>query len=123
MTTPTQLTFVSLQVSDLDASTRFYRDTLGFQPVPQSPPDACIFATQTGAIFAIRKPLVDLQLTDRLGWGVGLWFAVNNLTDFLQRIDGQATLIRGIQATPFGNTAIIADPDGYWLTIQETPNR
>ncbi|QJD77205.1 VOC family protein [Spirosoma rhododendri] len=123
MTTPTQLGFVSVQVSDLAASTLFYRDTLGFQPVPQSPPDACIFATQSGATFAIRKPLVDLNQTDQLGWGVGLWFAVDSLDDFLQRIDGQATLIRGVQATPFGNTAIIADPDGYWLTIQESPNR
>jgi catechol 2,3-dioxygenase-like lactoylglutathione lyase family enzyme len=123
MTSPTQLSFVSLQVSDLNVSTHFYRDILGFQPVPQSPPDACIFTTQSGAIFALRKPLVDLALTDRLGWGVGLWFTIDNLDDFLQRIDGQATLIRGVQATPFGNTAIIADPDGYWLTIQETPNR
>ena len=120
MERPTQLSFVSLQVSDLEASRRFYTDFLGFQPAVQTPPDACVFATQSGAIFTIRKPLVDLKATPHLGWGVGLWFAVTDLEVFLQRIEGKATLVRGLQPTPFGNTAIIADPDGYWLTLQET---
>ncbi|MBO2007606.1 VOC family protein [Hymenobacter negativus] len=120
MPTPTQLGFVSLQVSDLDASRQFYADVLGFQLVTPSPPDACVFATQSGALFAIRKPLVDLQATSQLGWGVALWFGVSELAAFLERLEGKAPLIRGLQATPFGNTAIIADPDGYWLTLQET---
>lgn len=120
MPTPTQLGFVSLQVSDMNVSRQFYTDILGFQPAAQMPPDACVFATQSGAIFTIRKPLVDLKATSHLGWGVGLWFAIPDLDDFLQRIAGKVTLIRGVQPTPFGNTAIIADPDGYWLTLQET---
>lgn len=120
MPTPTQLGFVSLQVSDLDASRQFYTNVLGFQLATLSPPDACVFVTQSGALFAIRKPLVDLQATSQLGWGVGLWFNVSELAVFLERLEGKAPLIRGIQATPFGNTAIIADPDGYWLTLQET---
>ena len=121
MPLPTQLGFVSLQVSDLEASRQFYTEVLGFQPLPQSPPDACLFATQSGALFALRKPLVDLQATTQLGWGVNLWFGVPELAAFLERLEGKAPLIRGIQATPFGNTAIVADPDGYWLTLQETP--
>jgi catechol 2,3-dioxygenase-like lactoylglutathione lyase family enzyme len=121
MSTPTHLGFVSLQVSDLAASRHFYTDVLGFQPVPASPPDACLFVTQSGALFALRTPLVDLQATTRLGWGVSLWFGVPELAAFLERLEGKALLIRGPQATPFGTTAIIADPDGYWLTLQELP--
>lgn len=121
MSTATQLGFVSLQVSDLDVSRQFYADVLDFLPAAQSPPDACVFETQSGASFAIRKPLVELQAASRLGWGVSLWFGVADLAAFLQRLAGKATLVRGIQASPFGNTAIIADPDGYWLTLQETP--
>ncbi|GAB3768609.1 VOC family protein [Spirosoma horti] len=117
---PTQLGFVSLQVSDLEVSRQFYTDVMQFQPAPQSPPDACVFATQIGAIFTIRKSLVDLTATPKLGWGVNLWFAIPELDAFLDRIEKKATLIRGVQPTPFGNTAIIADPDGYWLTLQET---
>lgn len=121
MSTPTQLGFVSLQVSDLAASRHFYTDVLGFQPVPASPPDACLFVTQSGALFALRTPLVDLQATSRLGWGISLWFGVPELAAFLERLAGKAQVIRGLQATPFGTTAIIADPDGYWLTLQELP--
>jgi len=117
----TQLGFVSLQVSNLDASRQFYTEVLGFEPLATEQPDACVFATQSGAVFAIRKPMVDLQAVDRLGWGVGLWFNVTHLDEFLHRIHGQATLVRGIQATPFGNTAVIADPDGYTLTLLEVP--
>lgn len=116
----TQLGFVSLQVSDLDASRYFYTDVLGFEPVATGQqPGACVFTTQLGAVFAIRKPMVDLQAANRLGWGVGLWFNVEHLEDLLNRIQDQATLVRGIQATPFGNTAVIADPDGYALTLLE----
>ena len=121
MPIPTQLGFVSLQVSDLEASRRFYTDVLGFQPAPASPPDACLFVTQSGALFAIRTPLVDLQATSQLGWGVSLWFGVPELVAFLERLEGKAYLVRGLQATSFGQTAIIADPDGYQLTLQETP--
>ncbi|MBG8554368.1 VOC family protein [Hymenobacter guriensis] len=121
MSTPTNLGFVSFQVSDLSASRRFYTEVLGFAPAVQSPPDACVFVTQSGAAFAIRKPLVDLQESTRLGWGISLWFAVPNLTAFLQGISEQVQVVRGLQLSPFGNTAVIADLDGYWLTLQEMP--
>lgn len=117
---PTQLGFVSLQVSDLEASRQFYTEVLGFEPLATGQqPGACVFTTQSGAVFAIRKPLVDLQAVTHLGWGVGLWFNVEHLDDFLHRIQGRATLVRGIQPTPFGNTMVIADPDGYALTLLE----
>ncbi len=122
MPKPTQLSFASLQVRDLKASRQFYTDVLGFQPAAQSPPDACVFETQSGASFAIRKPLVDLGATNQLGWGISLWFGVTDLTALLHRLEGKVKLVRGIEASPFGNTAIIADPDGYWLTLQELPH-
>lgn len=40
---------------------------------------------------------------------------------FLERLEGEDRLVRGLQATPFDHTAVIADPDGYWLTLHETP--
>jgi predicted enzyme related to lactoylglutathione lyase len=123
MENPTQLGFVSLQVSDLEASRRFYTDVMRFQPSPQSPPDACVFATQSGALFIVRKPFLDLTATRQLGWGISLWFAIPELDAFLERLEGKATLIRGVQPTPFGNTAILADPDSYWLTLQENNPR
>ncbi|GAB3040447.1 hypothetical protein [Spirosoma pulveris] len=56
-----QLGFVSLQVSDLEASRQFYTDVMRLQSVTQSPPDTYAFAVWSGAIFTIRKPIVDLK--------------------------------------------------------------
>lgn len=116
----TQLSFVSLQVSDLDASRQFYTEVLSFKLLPKSPPDALVFEQKNGATFAIRKPLVDLSKTALLGWGVSLWFGVSDLDAFLTKIKGKTPLVKDVQQTPFGRTVVIADPDGYWLTIQET---
>ena len=117
----TQLGFASLQVSDLEVSRQFYTDVLRFEPARQSPPDVHVFADLNGAIFAIRKPLVDLRATDRLGWGVGLWFSVTDLDAFQKQVENKARVVRGVQQTPFGKTLVLADPDGYWLTFQEAP--
>ncbi len=60
--------FVALQVRDLDASARFYRETVGLAAAPGGPPDAVVFATEPIPI-AVRAPLLDLDAVDRLGWG------------------------------------------------------
>ena len=122
MSKSTQLAFVSLQVNDLEASRRFYTDVLAFKPADQSPPNALVFADQTGASFAIRTPLVDLTATSRLGWGVALWFSVADLDAFRQQIENRVELVQDIQQTPFGRTLVLADPDGYRLTFQQTPD-
>lgn len=120
MSNQTQLSFVSLQVSDIEASSKFYTEVLGFKLLSKSPPDALVFEQKNGATFAIRKPLVDLSKASLLGWGVGLWFGISDLDAFLTKIESKILLVRDVQQTPFGRTVIIADPDGYWLTIQET---
>ena len=119
MLNPTQLSFVSLQVSDLDASALFYTEILGFKPLPQSPPDALLFEQKNGATFAIRRPLVDLLKSNLLGWGVALWFGIDAFDDFLHTNQEKLNIIREVQQTPFGRTVIVADLDGYWITLQE----
>jgi len=120
MLNQTQLSFVSLQVSDLDASGKFYTDILGFKLLPQSPPDALLFEQKNGATFAIRKPLVDLTKSNLLGWGVALWFGIDAFDDFLDINREKLDIIRDVLQTPFGKTVIVADPDGYWITLQES---
>ncbi len=55
----TSLDFVSLQVRDISLSKKFYQDNLGFLVEDETRPDAVVSSTSMGAIFAIRKPLVD----------------------------------------------------------------
>ncbi len=120
MSNPTQLSFVSLQVSDLEASGKFYTEVLGFKKVAKSPPDAVVFEQQNGAAFAIRKPMIELNKANLLGWGVAIWFGIGNLDSFLERNQGKISIVKDIHPTPFGRILVIADPDGYAITLQET---
>lgn len=117
---PTQLSFVSLQVSDLEASGKFYSEILGFKPVLKSPPDAIVFEQKNGAAFAIRKPMIELSKANLLGWGVAVWFAIGNLDTFLEKNAGKIAIVKDIHPTPFGRILVVADPDGYAITLQET---
>jgi predicted enzyme related to lactoylglutathione lyase len=108
--------FVALQVRDLEASADFYTQRLGLRRAA-APEGAVVFATAP-IPFAIREPAVDLDATDRLGWGVALWLKaddVDAIHDDLVR--------RGVHIVtapfdgPFGRTFSFADPDGYVVTL------
>lgn len=115
-----QLTFASLQVTDLEASKDFYTQKLGFE-IGDTNPQACVFKYNQGeASFAIRTPLEHLEGRE-LGIGVALWFAVNENVDELkeQFIANGITEAGPIIETPFGRAFHVKDPDGYKLTFLE----
>ncbi|GAB3899087.1 VOC family protein [Spirosoma agri] len=116
-----QLTFASLQVNDLEASTEFYQQKLGFNVADLSP-QACVFTYNQGqASFAIRTPLEPLEGRE-LGIGVAIWFAVDKNVDELKAefmANGVTTAGPVIQ-TPFGRAFHVKDIDGYKLTFLET---
>ena len=117
---PTSLDFVSVQVRDLQASRTFYAETLGFAPASQGRPDAVVFQTQSGAIFAIRTLLVAQDAASLLGGGVGLWFAHAEVEALHERVTHQgAHVVRPPQDGPFGRMFTVSDPDGYALTFHQ----
>jgi catechol 2,3-dioxygenase-like lactoylglutathione lyase family enzyme len=108
--------FVSLQVRDLEASADFYTERLGLRRAP-GPPHAVVFATDP-IPFALREPAVDLDATDRLGWGVALWLKADDVEaihEDLVRHD--VTIVTAPFDGPFGRTFSFADPDGYTVTL------
>jgi len=116
-----QLTFVSLQVKNLEASTDFYEKKLGFE-IGNANPQACIFKYDKGqASFAIRTPLEPLEERE-LGIGVAIWFAVSESVDELKVkfVQNGVTTVGPIIETPFGRAFHVKDPDGYKLTFLET---
>jgi len=118
-----KLDFVSLQVRDLDASTNFYINKLGFEAPDASNPAACIFKYNQGeASFAIRKPLANLDGKE-LGVGVSLWFAIDGTIEDLQAslLEKNVELSGPILTTPFGKAITVKDPDGYNITFLQ-PN-
>lgn len=117
---PTNLGFVSVQVRDMERSKKFYSEILNFQIGPKPNEHAEVFKVNDGAIFAIRTPLVDLDAVEKLGHGVALWFSVAGIDEFYKTVQSKnAVVLKPLSETPFGKTFVVADPDGYAITIQQ----
>jgi len=113
-----QLTFASLQVTNLEASKVFYTQKLGFE-IDNSNPQACVFKYNKGqASFAIRTPLEPIENKDQ-GIGVALWFAVDENVDELKEkfVSNGLASVGPIIETPFGRAFHVKDLDGYKLTF------
>lgn len=109
--------FIALQVRDLEASKAFYVDKVGLKPLPQNPPGAVVFSTQP-VPFAIRTPMVDLDATSKLGWGVSLWLAATDADAMHGKlVQAGVTIILAPADGPFGRFFAFGDPDGYTITV------
>jgi catechol 2,3-dioxygenase-like lactoylglutathione lyase family enzyme len=109
--------FVALQVRDLEASARFYTERLGLRRAPVSPPGAVVFTTEP-IPFAVREPMVDLDATSRLGWGVALWLKADEVDRLHGDLAGHGVpIVTPPFDGPFGRTFAFADPDGYVITV------
>lgn len=109
--------FVALQVRDMEASARFYEEMLGLERVPGVSPDAVVFATEP-IPFAVRRPLVDLDAVDELGWGVALWLGCDDAQGLHDAMKGAGVrIVREPFDGPFGRTFAFVDPDGYAVTL------
>src|ERR1700692_934821 len=115
--------FIALQVRDLDASKAFYVERMGLTPIPQSPPGAVVFNTEP-VPFGIRTPLVDLDATSLLGWGVSLWIAATDAdTLHAQLRDAAVPIVLPLATGPFGRFFAFRDPDGYTITVSTAQPR
>lgn len=114
--------FIALQVRDLAASQRFYTEQLGLEPAAASPPGAVVFDT-VPIPFAIREPAVDLDATDRLGWGVALWIACDDADALRDHLADAGATPTPVQDGPFGRFFVFRDPDGYGVTAHQPDAR
>lgn len=111
--------FIALQVRDLEVSKRFYTERVGLDLADRSPPDAVVFDTKP-IPFAIRKPLVDLDATSSLGWGVSLWIACDDAEDLhASLIAAGVAVVTPPADGPFGRFFSFRDPDGYAITAHQ----
>ena len=111
--------FIALQWRDIEAGKRFYQELLGLKLAPVSPPGAFVFDTKPTA-FAVREPLVDLDLTEYRGHGVVLWLLTDSSEALLKQLEANhVEIVTGLGDSPFGKTFTFRDPEGYLVTIHD----
>jgi catechol 2,3-dioxygenase-like lactoylglutathione lyase family enzyme len=113
--------FISLQVTDLDASQAFYERYLGLVRSPAGPPHAVVFTT-TPIAFALRDvvPGTDIAGTPQPGIGAALWLHATDVQGIHDALvtDGHRIVTSPFDG-PFGRTFAFADPDGYQVTLHD----
>lgn len=111
--------FIALQVSDLEASRRFWVEKVGLVQAPKAPPGAVVFATRP-IPFAITVPKIDLKASSRLGWGVALWMHTENADVLFATLRDQGVRILAEPSEGgFGRQFTFADPDGYAVVAHD----
>lgn len=111
--------FISLQVSDLEASATFYKNYLGLTQSQAGPPHAVVFETKPIA-FALRDLMTGTELgaDSKPGLGVALWLQAPDTQEIHDKLVEKGVTITSAPIDgPFGRTFSFADPDGYIVTL------
>lgn len=111
--------FISLQVSDLEGSAKFYQNYLGLVRSQAGPPHAVVFDTKPIA-FALRDliPGTELGSATQPGLGVALWLYAPDTQEIHDKLAAAGVKITSAPIDgPFGRTFTFADPDGYLITL------
>ena len=125
-----RISFVTLGVSDLDRSARFYRDVLGL-PQLETPPSVCFFEMgQTWLALYPRHLLAEDAGVPNDGGGGFPGFTIAHNVRSQQEVDellayvaehGGRVVRPGSKADWGGYTGYFADPDGFLWEVAWNP--
>ncbi len=112
--------FISIAVSEVGRSAKFYESYLGairdtFDFGPQS---AVYVGWPALALSGARRPGQPAPSPETTS--IALWWRASNAQALYERVraDGVPVLVEPYDG-PFGRTFVMADPDGYRITIYE----
>ncbi len=118
MTNISGLDFITLLVSNLETSYKFYKETLGLPDSSEKQPNAHAFSTKPCA-FAIRQSPEGRKI-ENPGQGIIVWLRTADATalhDDLKKAG--VPIVEGLRKSPFGMTFSFRDPDGYVLSVHD----
>lgn len=114
--------FIGIQVDDIEAARVFYAEVVGLRPAAISPPGAVVFDTKP-IPFAVRTAVVDLSATDRLGWGIAIWFGCDDADALHDHLAAEGIEVEfAPKDGPFGRYFAFHDPFGYSITAHTVLN-
>jgi uncharacterized glyoxalase superfamily protein PhnB len=116
----------NLVVSDIDRSTSFYRDALGFSvvtTVPDTAPFAFVMLVRDG----INLFLNSAASAHEEGYavevgrgGVAMYIMVEGIGAFWKEMQARAPIAMALKTQFYGITEFsVTDPDGYYITFAE----
>jgi lactoylglutathione lyase len=118
----------NLLVGDIERSTTFYRDVLGFsvkQTVPDAPPFVFVWLERDGVpVFLNDSKAIEHDFPGASqrpsGGSCTLFFVIVGVDGFYERVTSQATVIMPLKTQFYGmREFVIEDPDGHILTFAE----
>ena len=119
------LDHVSLHVADVEASVRFYTQTLGLKEIPAKYPDRRWIAIgRGGAIHLAGGRKAPIPADDDVHFAI----AVDSLDPVMARLKAGGVIWVGSDDTPYGVSSSRADgvhqiyfkdPDGYWVEVND----
>jgi len=110
--------FITLLVSNLEASYKFYKERLGLKDSPEKQPNAYAFDAKPCA-FAIRQS-PDGHKIENPGQGIIVWLRTSDATSLHNELKSQAVpIVSDLRKSPFGMTFSFKDPDGYTFAVHD----
>lgn len=110
--------FITLLVSDLEASYKFYKEKPGLPESSERQPNAHAFSTKPCGLAIRRSP--GGRRTDKPGEGVIIWLRAEDAAALHDELKGRGVeIVEGLRESPFGKTFSFRDPDGYVLTVHD----
>jgi uncharacterized glyoxalase superfamily protein PhnB len=116
----------NLIVSDIDRSTSFYRDALGFsivETVPAQAPFAFVMLVRDGINLFLNSEAAAREggYAVEVGrGGVALYIMVEGIGAFWKELQARAPIVMALTKQFYGMTEFsVTDPDGYYITFAE----
>ena len=111
--------FITLLVSNVETSRRFYTDKIGLPESPEKRPKAQAYATKPSGM-AIRQMEPESPKSASPGQGILVWLHTTDSKAFHDQLKAKGVFIaKELEDGPFGKTFSFQDPDGYVLGVYD----
>jgi predicted enzyme related to lactoylglutathione lyase len=110
------LDFVVYYVADLDATSGFFKDVLGFSPAPEGDsPGFRQFVDGAGAGFGLAQASEQTPAAGEMR----LYYKTSDLAALREQWTASGTTLSPSVTLPFGKIFEVSTPDGHTLTAWE----
>lgn len=110
--------FITLRVSNLETSYKFYTEKIGLNESSEKQPNAHAFSTKPCGL-AIRQS-ADQRKIDHPGQGIIIWLLTSDATALHKDLkDLEVPIVEDLRDSPFGMTFSFKDPDGYVISVHD----